>query len=381
MKETPINTVNKLAKKLRHARSLQKHEEETSKEKDLVQESVAHVSHVVYMRPLKIKIIVCSIIALFFSTNIVSNAFFQDEFVDFTFLDAQDEFVEFQPTSESGFLKKPSIQTEKGKRTGVSDILIYTVQSGDTVSEIAARYNVSVGTILVANDIDSRAKIKSGTELIIPPVDGKVYKVKKDDTLDTIAKEFKVDKKMIMEQNNLTEETLAVNKEIIIPGAKIIVKEPPRPTPVYASSYVSGGSSRAPAYVAPPNNVGFVWPVQGRGRITQRYSYRHNAVDITYPSGNMYPNILAAESGVVVEAKRSGWNNGYGNVIVLDHGNGVKTRYAHNSTVYVSVGQSVRRGQVIAVMGRTGRVYGRTGIHVHFEVIIKGARRNPLAYY
>ena len=76
----------------------------------------------------------------------------------------------------------------------------------------------------------------------------------------------------------------------------------------------------------------------------------------------------------------SGWQSGYGNTIVLNHGNGFKTRYGHASELYVSAGDKVAQGQVIAKQGRTGRVRGVTGIHLHFEIIKNGSRVNPLGY-
>ena len=79
-------------------------------------------------------------------------------------------------------------------------------------------------------------------------------------------------------------------------------------------------------------------------------------------------------------ASEYGWNGGYGNVIEIDHGNGLVTLYAHNKDLYVKVGNNVSRGQHIASMGNTGLVYGKTGIHVHFEVRLNGVKKNPLLY-
>ena len=90
----------------------------------------------------------------------------------------------------------------------------------------------------------------------------------------------------------------------------------------------------------------------------------------------MGTNIVAAESGTVILASY-GWNGGYGNYIIINHGNGVTTRYAHASQLYVSVGQTVSKGQVIAAVGTTGN---STGPHLHFEVRINGSHRNPLNY-
>ena len=89
--------------------------------------------------------------------------------------------------------------------------------------------------------------------------------------------------------------------------------------------------------------------------------------------------IYAAEAGTIPRADY-GWNGGYGNVIEIDHGNELTTLYGHNKKLYVTEGDYVQRGQKIADMGNTGLVYGATGIHVHFEVISRGVKKNPLLY-
>ena len=123
-----------------------------------------------------------------------------------------------------------------------------------------------------------------------------------------------------------------------------------------------------------PQNVvagdGFVWPA-GVRRISQYYSWRHTGLDIAGPTGT---NIYAMDSGVVTF---SGVSNGYGYNILVDHGNGMKTRYAHASKLYVEKGETVTKGQVIMAMGSTG---WSTGPHLHFEVIVNGAKKNPLSY-
>jgi murein DD-endopeptidase MepM/ murein hydrolase activator NlpD len=111
--------------------------------------------------------------------------------------------------------------------------------------------------------------------------------------------------------------------------------------------------------------------------ITQYYHPGHYALDIQ-TKGDIRP-IFAAEAGTVIRAE-TGWNGGYGNVIEIDHGNGVVTLYGHNEVLYVQKGDVVTRGQEIAKMGHTGRVYGATGIHTHFEVRVNGVKKNPMLY-
>ena len=112
------------------------------------------------------------------------------------------------------------------------------------------------------------------------------------------------------------------------------------------------------------------WPTVGH-RITQYYSWRHRAVDIANKTGT---SIYAADAGTINVV---GWGKGYGNQIVINHGGGKKTRYAHLSKFYVKRGQKVGKGETIAAMGSTG---WSTGPHVHFEVIINGKKYNPLNY-
>ncbi|MBR3720678.1 MAG: peptidoglycan DD-metalloendopeptidase family protein [Clostridia bacterium] len=123
------------------------------------------------------------------------------------------------------------------------------------------------------------------------------------------------------------------------------------------------------------------WPCPSSSRITSPYGWRylfgvrdfHTGVDIGAVHGS---NICAAESGTVILANY-GWNGGYGNYIIINHGNGITTRYAHASQLYVSAGQTVSRGQVIAAVGTTGN---STGPHLHFEVRVNGSHTNPLNY-
>ncbi|PIR93373.1 hypothetical protein COT99_00905, partial [Candidatus Falkowbacteria bacterium CG10_big_fil_rev_8_21_14_0_10_43_10] len=101
------------------------------------------------------------------------------------------------------------------------------------------------------------------------------------------------------------------------------------------------------------------------------YNWSHHAVDIANKIGTA---IYAADAGTVEYA---GWGSGYGNQIVIDHGGGKKTRYAHASKLFVSKGDTIAKGQTIAAMGSTG---WSTGPHLHFEVIINGGKLNPLDF-
>ena len=132
-------------------------------------------------------------------------------------------------------------------------------------------------------------------------------------------------------------------------------------------------SSIVPAPTGAASAAGFVWPVHGV--LTSPFGWRwgrmHEGIDLAVPSGTP---VVAAAAGTVIVA---GWLGGYGNLVVVDHGNGISTAYGHNTSVAVGVGQSVAQGQLVAYSGNTGH---STGPHVHFEVRINGSPVDPLGY-
>jgi len=128
-----------------------------------------------------------------------------------------------------------------------------------------------------------------------------------------------------------------------------------------------------PAPTGAASAAGFVWPVHGV--LTSGFGWRwgrmHEGIDLAVASGTP---VVASAAGTVIVA---GWLGGYGNLVVVDHGNGVSTAYGHNTSVTVGVGQSVAQGQLIAYSGNTGH---STGPHLHFEVRINGSPVDPLGY-
>lgn len=245
-------------------------------------------------------------------------------------------------------------------------IIQYTVAPGDTVSTIAQKFDVSEDTIRWQNDLASKDSIKAGQTLEILPVTGISHKVQKGDTVYSIAKKYDTSPQAMVDfpynafANDETFE-LAIGQTVIVPdGVK------PADIPWSPIARVRQITPNAGTVVA---SGSFVWPVGGT--ITQRFAWYHKGIDI---ANNAAPNILAADAGTVVGA---GWLDGYGygNRVIIDHGNGSRTLYGHLSQVYVVAGQTVNRGAAIGKMGSTGR---STGIHLHFEVIQNGAYLNPL---
>lgn len=239
---------------------------------------------------------------------------------------------------------------EKPKNATIS---LYVVREGDTLSQVAEMFDVSVNTILWANNLPRATSIKKGDTLTILPVSGLKYKVKSGDTLASIAKKYQGDAEEIAQFNGLAEGDLALGSEIIIPNGEIIT-----PTPVRKAT--SGGTP-SPSYAGY-----YMRPTSG---IRTQGIHGYNGVDIGAPVGTP---IVAAASGDVIVARQGGWNGGYGSYVVIRHPNGTQTLYAHASAVLVSVGQYVSQGETIARVGNSGR---STGAHLHFE--IRGGPRNP----
>ncbi len=234
-------------------------------------------------------------------------------------------------------------------------ILIYTVAPGDTPGSIAEQFGISLNTLLWANNIRNANLIKVGDELIILPVSGVKYEIKKGDTIETIAKKFKGDAGEILRFNGL-----AIGEELEIGGVIIIPDGEFAPSPVASSGRITS-SAGLPEY-----SGYYMRPITG-GR-KSRGLHGFNGVDLANSCG--LP-VLASADGAVIIARSSGWNGGYGRYLVVSHPNGTQTLYAHLSSLLISVGRHVNKGGAIGTIGSTGN---STGCHVHFEV--RGAK-NP----
>lgn len=247
-------------------------------------------------------------------------------------------------------------------------IVSYTVTPGDTLSGIAKKFDVSTDTIRWQNNLKSIDDIKPGQTLEIPPVTGILHKVKRGETIYSIAKTYNVDAQGIVNWpfNTFTNDetfALAVGQVLVVPDG-VKPEEKLWDKPVYVARITPSAGAVSPTGF-------FVWPASGS--LTQYFRWYHPAIDI---ANNAAPDILAADAGTVVIA---GWPDaaGYGNRILIDHGNGYTTLYAHLSKIYVSLGQTVNKGAAIGRMGSTGR---STGIHLHFEIRLNGAALDPLGF-
>lgn len=255
-----------------------------------------------------------------------------------------------------------TIQPKKERR----DVTQYTVKPGDNVSVIAARFGVTPDSVIWANGKleDNPDALTVGQNLLIPPVSGVLYQVQKGETVQSIAARFKADAQAILSDPfnqtihdfNSVPMQLAVNAFIMVPGgSKPIVVRKVQYSATTPQTAIKGGGN-------------FQWPTTAC--ITQFYWSGHPGIDLANSKGTA---VVAADGGFV---EFVGWDNsGYGNMILVNHGNGAISRYAHLSAFAVNVGASVQKGQLIGRMGSTGR---STGPHLHFELIVNGVHRNPV---
>jgi len=253
----------------------------------------------------------------------------------------------------------------------------YVVEEGDTITGIAAAYGIEPETLLYANpDLRKNPHFLSvGQAVTILPVNGVLHVVEEGDTIDSIAALYRADGAAVVSYtpNGLRPDSqLVAGAEIVVPGGEMDIE-----IPSYYQ-FVQGPSARS------------VWasdggggPVVGSGtfyrasygRITSRFSRWHRGVDIANKTGTP---IYAVDGGLVEVA---GWYGWAGNAVIIDHGNGFESLYAHMSSFSVSAGQTVQKGQIIGAIGCT---YGRggrcSGPHLHLELYYQGSWVNPCNY-
>ena len=256
---------------------------------------------------------------------------------------------------DSRYEAAPGIQIDE------SGIISYIVQKGDTLSDIAEKFDVSTNTIKWENDIGNT--IKPDQELRILPVSGVRHKVQKGDTFASIAKEYDVEVEDITIYNDIVDTQLVVGDKLIIPNGvkKEVVAKKSSSSRSSSSSSVSVSSSRSGNFIRPTT-----------GTVTSQFGPRkgtyHSGIDYGAPTGTP---IVAAASGTVL---KTSCGSGYGKCLVIQHSDGTQSLYAHASKLYVSAGTKVQQGQKIAAVGSTGR---SSGPHLHFEIIeANGKKRN-----
>ncbi len=255
-------------------------------------------------------------------------------------------------------------------------ILTHTVERGDSVFGISKSYGIKPDTLLWANyDVlnDTPDSLRTGQELYIPPTDGILYEWQEGDTLQKVAETYKAEPDAILDWSgnklDLTNPTIKAGQMVMIPGGSREYKQWLIPTIARGSSGTTGVAQGA-CGGGPVGGGAFLWPSANNFISGNDYYAGHLAIDIAGAEGD---GVWASDAGVVTKAD-AGWNGGYGNVVMIDHGNGYATLYAHLSAINVAICQGVGPGTMIGAIGNTGNSFGS---HLHFEVRLNGGFINP----
>jgi murein DD-endopeptidase MepM/ murein hydrolase activator NlpD len=271
-----------------------------------------------------------------------------------------------------------------------TEVIVYKVKPGDTLFGIAEKFGLKPETLLWGNQLvlgDNPHNLRPDQELNILPVDGTYYRWQAGDGLNGVASFFGVKPEDIVNYpgNHLDPKKIGdyahpnikAGVWLVVPGGKRnfvtwSAPEIPRDNPGVAKVLGPGACESIPQ--GPIGAAMFIWPANNHFLSGYDYtpSTNHFGIDIDGETGDP---VYAVDSGVVVY---SGWNNwGYGNVVVINHGNGWQTLYAHLSNILVGCGQSVIQGGVIGAIGETGNA---AGSHLHFEMMYNGTKVNPWNY-
>lgn len=290
--------------------------------------------------------------------------------VDLPFLPAQELEILDSAMSRFAFMSENEVDANgniliDGEEISLAEISFsqpvtfqnYTVKSGDTISGITYKFGLTnISTLIAVNDIGNVRQLRSGQKLKIPSMDGLLYTVTANDTLEGLSTRYKVTVEDILDVNDLDSATLNKGQQLFIPGAKMD-----------ATSLQKAMGEL------------FIWPLSGGYRISSRFGPRldpftgvpssHTGIDLAITQGTP---IKAAMSGKIAVV---GYTNVYGNYVIIDHENGYQTLYAHmQKPAPVKKGQRVAQGTKIGLVGNTGY---STGPHLHFTVYKNGKLIDP----
>ncbi len=235
----------------------------------------------------------------------------------------------------------------------------YRIRPGDMIGLIAEKYDISQDTLISVNNIRASRLIQPGQYIKIPSEEGILYTVKKDgETPATISQKYDVDAVKCAFVNKMgVDEALKAGSAIFVPGAEM---------DSITLSEINGDLFRKPLHSWYRLTSYFGWRPSP---FTGRRSW-HGGLDMACPQGT---RIYAGMDGRVAE---TGYNNTYGNYVIINHGNGYKTLYGHMSKIDCVKGQWVNTNTVIGRVGSTG---ASTGPHLHFTVFKRGKMVNPLS--
>lgn len=280
------------------------------------------------------------------------------------------------PYSDGLFLRVgPLVETMPGEYPSAAvaartEPVEYRVLPGETLSHIAQRFGLRTESLVWANGLSSVDILRIDQRLLIPPLDGVLHTVASGETLSGIAARYNADVEAILEyapELRTNPDALVVGQAIMVPGGRI---EAPRRVVADRSLQRPTESAAAAPSVSRPASSGYAWPTFGP--IFTYFSQWHRGIDISPPYGTpVYASADGVVVGTIVESWGLGWH------VIVDHGDGYTTTYAHLSSFGVAVGERVGQGEMVGRVGSTGQ---STGPHVHFEVRRNGAPLNPLNF-
>lgn len=295
----------------------------------------------------------CAVLSFYFTLNLQTHL---GNFTLYTLDESKRSLQEYLfPQSEENISASELLANSGDFLTEVS-FKNYTVKNGDTISGVTYKFGLkSIGTLIALNDISNVKRLRVGDTLKIPSIDGIVHKVRRGETLASIAEQYGLTLNNLVDANDLKSEILSIGEEIFIPGGSLSNFE----------------LKKAMGEL-------FIFPVQGR--LTSPFGYRkdpftglrsfHNGIDLANKTGTPVKCIM---DGRVSEV---GYSSIYGNYIIIVHDGGYQSLYGHLSKVYVKRGSNVPQGARIAAIGSTGR---STGPHLHLSIYKGGKVIDPLS--
>lgn len=296
--------------------------------------------------------------------QIVSNEYFEEDVV-------VDEVITTVGENNDYIFKTGTTETiiSRNNRT---ETINYEVKQGESAGTVARDFGIATETLQYANKLTGNA-LTVGQKLKIPPIDGIYVTVQRNDTLSGLSNKYKVNVAEISKYNPTieTDQPIFQGQEIFMPGVVAPKATTPTSTTPGSPRVTPSRQGNVPSTIlATPGQ--FIWPTQVPTHfLSQGFKRGHTGLDLPRQNGF---GIYASASGIahVIPGR-----TGYGNHIDIDHGNGWMTRYGHLSEFKIQNGQYVKQGELIGIMGTTGR---STGIHLHFEIRLRGAAMNPLSY-
>lgn len=286
---------------------------------------------------------------------------------DDRFSDSLEKKIVRQP--KKPFMQEFDLMRRKDRSWHLSE---YTIRQGDNLWSIARKFKIDHRLIIKANDISNPNMLGAGKQILVPNREGVKHKIMRKDSLTSIAAAYGVSVQKIRQHNNIAGNTIRVGEVLFIPDAHPLKKKVERIAPRQAPTSVAKEQEERPRKI-------FQWPVEGR--ITSSFGRRispisgkrsfHTGLDIGCP---MDTPVKAAADGKVIF---SGWKEIFGNMIIIKHDDGFISVYGHHRENIAKEDDEVKAGDVIARSGTSG---ASTGPHLHFEIRKHLTPLNPIRF-